>query len=62
MRATSLSLSVAFAHVLSRGQTIAHPQDRYSDALLVSRCCGFADPIAYGIDDPGTEGEIAIGA
>ena len=37
-------------------------KDRYSDALLVPRGCGFADPIAYGIDDSGTEGKMAIGA
>jgi hypothetical protein len=35
--------------------------ERYSDALLVSRGCGCAHPIVYGIDDSGTEGKLAIG-
>jgi hypothetical protein len=30
--------------------------------LLVSRGCGSADPIAYGIEESGTEGRIVTGA
>jgi hypothetical protein len=33
-----------------------------SGALLVPRGCGFADPMAYGIDESGTEGRIVSGA
>ena len=58
IRATTLSLSVSAGESHgSRGKTTARPP-----ALLVPRRCGFADPIAYGIDDYGTEGRMAIGA
>jgi hypothetical protein len=33
-----------------------------ADEFLVPRGGGFADPIACGIDDSGTEGKMAIGA
>ena len=60
IRAITLSLSVGFAHVLTL-LGLAIPTD-YSAPALVPRGCGFADPIAYGIDDSGTEGKMAIGA